>query len=62
MRVYYRAKSDFASAYACLLVRGLGVGIDGVGAADAAKTGGVFEVLGFGFGLGAVIVVDGGEY
>lgn len=64
MRVYYRAKSDFASAYACLLVRGLGVGINGVGAADAAETAGACEVLaGFGFGvcLGAV-VVDGGEY
>jgi hypothetical protein len=59
MRVCYRAKSDFASAYACLLVRGLGVG-----AADAAETGGAFEVLagfGFGFCLGRV-VVDGGKY
>ena len=59
MRVCYRAKSDFASAYACLLVRGLGVG-----AADAAETGGAFEALagfGFRFCLGRV-VVDGGEY
>jgi hypothetical protein len=61
IRVCYRARSDFASAYACLLVRGFGVGVDGVGAAEATEARASFESLAFGFGVGRV-VVDGDEY